>query len=87
MKSLHIMLEEVSNENILLCVTRLPGNETRYIELNEGLERIILSKSHAGEGTIEISANSNTKIHYLPVLDRAHFPVIDETIGQNSYAQ
>ena len=86
-KSLHIMLEEVSNENILLCVTRLPGNETRYIELNEGLERIILSKSHAGEGTIEISANSNTKIHYLPVLDRAHFPVIDETIGQNSYAQ
>jgi hypothetical protein len=45
-----------------------------------------LSKSHAEEQTIEISANSSTKIHYLPVLDRAHFPVLDETIGENSYA-
>jgi hypothetical protein len=67
-------------------VSRLPGNQVQYIELNEGLERIILSKSHAEEQTIEISANSSTKIHYLPVLDRAHFPVLDETIGENSYA-
>lgn len=85
-KSLHIMLQEPSKENILLRVTRMPGNNVQYIELNEGLERIILSKSQAEEETIEISANSLSKIHYLPVLDRAHFPVIDETIGQNSYA-
>lgn len=85
-KSLHIMLQEPSAENILLKVSRMPGNQVQYIELNEGLERIILSKSHAEEQTIEISANSSTKIHYLPVLDRAHFPVLDETIGENSYA-
>jgi hypothetical protein len=83
---MHIMLQEPSKENILLRVTRMPGNNVQYIELNQGLERIILSKSQAEEEIIEISANSLSKIHYLPVLDRAHFPVIDETIGQNSYA-
>jgi pyruvate formate lyase activating enzyme len=85
-KSMHIMLQEPSKENILLRVTRMPGNNVQYIELNQGLERIILSKSQVEEEIIEISANSLSKIHYLPVLDRAHFPVIDETIGQNSYA-
>jgi len=84
-KSLHIMLNEPSSENILLKVCRMPENNTQFIELNEGLERIILSKSNASEISIEISANSSSKMHFLPVLDRAHFPVIDETIGQNSY--
>ena len=56
-----------------------------FIELNEGLERIILSKSETNEQTIVIEANTDKQIHYLPVLDRAHFPVIDETI-LSSYA-
>ena len=85
-KSLHIMLQEPSSENILLKLTRMPEGSVQYLEMNEGLERLIISKSNVSETEIVISANSTAKIHFLPVLDRAHFPVIDETIGTNSYA-
>jgi hypothetical protein len=61
-------------------------NKVQFLEMNEGLERLILSKSDTAESRIIISADSASKIHFLPVLDRAHFPVIDETIGTNSYA-
>lgn len=84
-KSLHISVIEPTTDKIILKVTRVPQNKIQFIELNEGLERIILSKSETNEQTIVIEANTDKQIHYLPVLDRAHFPVIDETI-LSSYA-
>lgn len=85
-KSLHVMTEEKYEEKISLRVSRLPESNFQYYELNQGLERLIISKSSKNETTIRIEVNAPVKLHFLPVLDRAHFPVIDETINNNSYA-
>jgi pyruvate formate lyase activating enzyme len=84
-RSVHIFLNSPQKEPVSIRLTRLPANTVQYLELNEGLERIILSKSDATEGELRIEAACLTPLHVLPVLDRAHFPVIDET-KTSSYA-
>jgi hypothetical protein len=81
----HIFLEQPKKETVRIRLTRQPKNTEQYLELNEGLERIILSKSSAEETQLLIETACQTPLHILPVLDRAHFPVIDETKA-SSYA-
>lgn len=78
-KSLHILVEGNNSNKLLLKLQRMPSNKIEFIEFNNGLERVIISKSGNDDKYIKIEADSNVKIHYLPVLDRAHFPVIVDT--------
>jgi pyruvate formate lyase activating enzyme len=61
-----------------LKVHRLPAGKTEIIEMNAGLERVILSRSGPTDESITIEVDSDAKMLYLPVLDRAHFPVSEE---------
>ncbi len=84
--SLHVVMDDQGGENdVLLQVQRFPGNKLEYIEMNRGLERVILSRSGNEDERIRISADTNNKIHYLPVLDRAHFPVVEDTTKEKKF--
>ncbi len=83
--SLHVVMDEPNSDNIILKINRLPENKTEYIEMNSGLERIILSRSGVEDQQIVISADTTSKIHYLPVLDRAHFPVVEDNTKKKKY--
>jgi pyruvate formate lyase activating enzyme len=84
-KSLHIMVNEQYDKRLLLKVERFPCNKTQFIEMNNGLDRIILSKSDDEDLMIRISVDNEIKMHYLPVLDRAHFPVIEDSPETKKY--
>lgn len=84
-RSVHIFLTNPQKEPVQIKLTRLPEGSSQFLELNEGLERIILSKSSADEQELRLEAACQTPLHILPVLDRAHFPVVDET-KTTSYA-
>ena len=84
-RSVHIFLTNPQKEPVQIKLTRLPEGSSQFLELNEGLERIILSKSNADEQELLLEAACQTPLHILPVLDRAHFPVVDET-KTTSYA-
>ena len=77
--SLHISVNSPSN-NVVLRIERAPGNKIETIQIKEGLERVIISKSFSDERSIKIFANTADKIDYLPVLDRAHFPVAEPSL-------
>lgn len=76
--SLHVVAGEKYNSNLRVKVERLPLKKVELLQMNKGLERIILSKGSDEETGIKISFDSDIKMHLLPVLDRAHFPVIEE---------
>ena len=76
--SLHIVAGKKYDTNLKVKIERLPLEKFEFLEMNKGLERIILSKGIDGEEGIRISFDSEIKMHILPVLDRAHFPVIEE---------
>lgn len=76
--SLHVVAGEKYTGNLVVKVERHPLGKVDFLQMNSGLERIILSKSMDKEEKIQISFDSDLKMHILPVLDRAHFPVIEE---------
>jgi pyruvate formate lyase activating enzyme len=82
--SIHISVDK-SHQNTLLKLTRFPDKSTEYMRISEGLERLIVSKSYSEEDYIEISANTTLLIDFLPVLDRAHFPVKNSSKSSNKY--
>jgi len=77
--SLHVVSGEKYSNNLTIKIERLPHNKIEFLEMNNGLERIILSKKEDTEKGVIISFDSEIKMHILPVLDRAHFPVVGET--------
>lgn len=82
--SIHISVND-SHQNTILKLTRFPEKNIEYMEISEGLERLIVSKSYSAEQYIEISANTVKHIDFLPVLDRAHFPVKNISKSSNKY--
>ncbi len=73
--SIHIVLPKGEVASRLLKVTRIPSLDIEYFEMNEGVDRLILSRSKEDELGVKIALDTDTEIHILPVLDRAHFPV------------
>ncbi len=82
--SIHISVNE-SHKDTCLKLTRQPGNIVEFMDISEGLERLIVSKSFVEELTVEISSNTTNHIDFLPVLDRAHFPVKNESKSSYKY--
>lgn len=82
--SIHIIVND-QHTDTYLKIERNPGQITEYLKITEGLERLILSKSFAEEKSISIMANIENNIEYLPVLDRAHFPVSNPSAASEKY--
>ncbi len=72
--SLHCDIIEQHQEKFVACITRYPNMVSEYVEIN-GIERFAISKNSSNETGIKVSINSSVKINFLPLLDRAHFPV------------
>jgi pyruvate formate lyase activating enzyme len=82
--SLHIIIGNDSKETIVK-ISRMPSKIIEFIKITDGLERIIISKSDSDEKYINIELDTNNNIDYLPVLDRAHFPVKELSSASNKY--
>jgi len=82
--SIHVIVDD-KNTDTHLKLERNPGNKIEFMRITEGLERLIISKSFAGEETIRIMANNSNNIEFLPVLDRAHFPVKNPSKSADKY--
>ena len=82
--SIHVIVDD-QHRNTCLKIERNPGSKIEYLKITEGLERLILSKSYAEETDICIMAENGNKIEFLPVLDRAHFPVKNKSESSNKF--
>lgn len=82
--SLHIIVDE-EHTDAFLRIERLPDGEVEFLKITAGLERLILSKSKSEESSISIQADIKAEIVFLPVLDRAHFPVKNASKSSNKY--
>ncbi|MGB0390803.1 MAG: AmmeMemoRadiSam system radical SAM enzyme [Salibacteraceae bacterium] len=82
--SLHIIVEE-EHADAFLRIERLPDGDVEFLKITGGLERLILSKSNAGESSLSIQADIESELEFLPVLDRAHFPVKNASKSSNKY--
>ncbi|HFB99213.1 MAG TPA: AmmeMemoRadiSam system radical SAM enzyme [Phaeodactylibacter sp.] len=76
-KSIHIVLDKGDAMARQLIITRIPSKNATQYEMNQGVDRLIISKSQTDETGIQIGLDNETEIQILPVLDRAHFPVIN----------
>jgi pyruvate formate lyase activating enzyme len=84
MNSIHIVIEDNKSDSYIK-IERKPGNTTELHRISNGLERIIFSKSSESETGIHVSIQTEHEIQILPVLDRAHFPVKNESTASNKY--
>jgi pyruvate formate lyase activating enzyme len=71
---LHIDILEPYSNSLIACITRFPNMESEYLEIN-GIERFAITKKSSNETGVKVALSSSVKISYLPLLDRAHFPV------------
>ena len=83
--SIHIVHSSSDNKTIRFNINRMPSQDIEYYELNEGIERLIISKSSDKETSIIVNVDTIDTIVILPVLDRAHFPVLEESVNNNNY--
>jgi pyruvate formate lyase activating enzyme len=72
---LHCHIDDHNSSKILVKIKHEPTNETEIFELN-GIDRFSVSKKNVNESSIFISFNSAIGVKFLPLLDRAHFPVM-----------
>ena len=81
--SLHII--QTKGDKLHIKVIREPEEKEEYYELNKGIERLILSKATADENQIKISTTNNEAVTIVPVLDRAHYPVLNMSKNSEKY--
>ena len=55
--SIHVVFAPVQGRDVVFRVRRAPSGESEYIHLNHGIERVILSRSEAGEAAVTISSD------------------------------
>lgn len=84
MNSIHVSIDDASIDTAFRII-RHPENRIEFVKISDGLERLILSKSFAGETGVTIEADRSDSINYLPVLDRAHFPVVNVSPQSDKY--
>ena len=82
--SLHIIVDD-EHTDAFLRIERLPDGEVEFLKITAGLERLILSRSKAQESSLSVQADIDAEIEFLPVLDRAHFPVKNPSKSSDKY--
>jgi pyruvate formate lyase activating enzyme len=83
--SIHVVFSPPNGRNVLFRVQRQPSGRTEFIDTGGGIERVILSRSEDGEQRITISTDHPVGATILPVLDRAHFPTIQQPATPAKY--
>jgi pyruvate formate lyase activating enzyme len=73
--SVHVLAPE-DGRALSLEVVRVPTGEVRRLDAGGGLGRLILSRASAEETGFVVRWPADAPVHFLPVLDRAHFPVL-----------
>ncbi len=81
--SLHII--QTKGDKLHIKVIREPEGKEEYYELNKGIERLILSKSTPNENKIKIFTTNNKAVSIVPVLDRAHYPVLNKSENADKF--
>lgn len=82
--SVHILTSEDAGA-VRLQVQRVPTAERHELQAGGGLGRVILSRASAGETGFVVRWPEDAAVRFLPVLDRAHFPVLgsnDPTVAE-----
>ena len=74
--SLHVVVPAEA-VGIRFEVMRVPTGEVAGLDAGSGLHRLILSRSSPQESGIVLRWNTEDTVRFLPVLDRAHFPLFD----------
>lgn len=77
-KSVHIVAKDRGASSVSNIVVNHTGGTHRsaYKLGGHGLTRVIISRASDAESGIEVSWNTDQEVEILPVLDRAHFPVV-----------
>jgi pyruvate formate lyase activating enzyme len=75
-QSLHVVAPAGCG-SVDLDVIRVPGGESARLSVGHGLSRVIVSRASADETGVVVRWPSRAPLRFLPVLDRAHFPVFD----------
>jgi hypothetical protein len=57
----------------------MPAGAQRQLHAGHGLGRVIVSRASADETGFVVRWPRDAEVHFLPVLDRAHFPVLGST--------
>ena len=76
-KAIHIELSGSTQNSVNILVRHLETEEIQHFRLDGGLKRIIVSKGDHDSSGVSISWNQDADLRYYPVLDRAHFPVVE----------
>jgi len=79
--SLHIQCEGDDAESILCQVSREPSGKTHSVQLGAGLSRTLVARASPEETAVEIRWDANRGLKFLPLLDRAHFPVTSSLLA------
>jgi pyruvate formate lyase activating enzyme len=83
--SVHVVFSPPNGQGLVFRIQRFPSGVTEFIDLNHGIERVILSRSEQSEERITVSMNGSVGAMILPVLDRAHFPTVQKPIQPTKY--
>jgi pyruvate formate lyase activating enzyme len=82
--SVHILTPDGAGA-FTLDVARVPNDERKQLHAGGGLGRVILSRASPEETGFVVRWPDDVAVHFLPVLDRAHFPVLgsaDPTVAE-----
>ncbi len=78
-KSLHLVCAKATSQTINVQVKSIGTEKCSYYKIgNEGLNRVIISRSANEEDGIKVSWDNIMDLSFMPVLDRAHFPTSEE---------
>jgi pyruvate formate lyase activating enzyme len=83
--SIHVVFTPPEDRSTVFRVQRFPSGVTEFIELKDGIERMILSKSEEAEERVAIAIDNQVGATILPVLDRAHFPTVQKPVTPSRY--
>ncbi|WP_330924011.1 AmmeMemoRadiSam system radical SAM enzyme [Candidatus Sororendozoicomonas aggregata] len=75
--SLHVELTGSATQKVYLKVSS-SSRKNAYYMLGKGISRIIISRDSDSEQQINLGWNADVALKFYPVLDRAHFPVLED---------
>ena len=74
--SIHIVTPDSAGA-VTVDVVRVPTGQRKQLHAGGGLGRVILSRASADETGVVVQWDEAAGLRFLPVLDRAHFPVLE----------
>ena len=76
-KSIHLERVFCESDTDILYIREAGTDSIRIQSVGKGLDRVSINQSHFNEREIEISWYSENRYRCIPILDRAHFPIVE----------